>query len=189
MIAIPKVGVTVGVIVLVACQAAVAQAVKKEREAKDAREIREVMTRWNDAYRRLDAQALASLEAVNIEIVDRFGELHRLTDGSEKEAFWADGFAIIARDSTPPELTIGQIHLISHKIATVHTCTHFREGIRLEDGTRIPPLCELNSYLLLKTHGEWRIAQVAIHDQTLPEGWLVDCTALCRSRNLPQDYF
>ena len=166
MIATYKIHAIVGLTVLAASQSAIAQEVGKRNDPKDVREIRETMNRWNDAYRRLDAESLASLEAASIDIVDRFGELHRLTSNSEKEAFWANGFAMIARGSKPPELTFDEIHLISRTTATAHACAQFSGGIRLEDGAQIPPLWELNSYLLVKMKGEWRIAELGIHDQT-----------------------
>jgi hypothetical protein len=170
MISIQHLRASAVLIVLAVSQFGTGQAVKKPGELKDLRRLRETIARWNDAFRRLDAKSLAALETAEVEIVDRFGELHQLTAGCEKVAFWADGFAVIAKESTPPELAVGQIRLVGAAAATVKACTHFRNGIKLEDGARIPPLWELNSYLLLKRNGEWKIAEISIHDQTPPEG-------------------
>lgn len=99
MISTRNLAAAIGLIVLPSSQLVTAQVARKEDE--ELRDIGQVMTRWNDAYRLRDAKGLAALGAEEVEIVDRFGESHRLTTPSEKEAFWADGFAMIAKDNMP----------------------------------------------------------------------------------------
>lgn len=97
-------------------------------------------------------------------------KLHRLMTSSEEEAVWANGFAMIARDSIPPVITIRMIRRVGSGAATIHTCAYFRDGIKLTDGARISPLWQLNSYVLVKLNRKWEIAQTSIHDQSPPGG-------------------
>jgi len=171
--------ICLGLLVLAAAsQPENAQVIRKTETQSVRNQIRELIARWNDAYRRLDAKVLASLETVDVEIVDRFGQLHRPSDVSGREQLWAEGFEMIAKGSAAPESTIEQIRLISPDTASVQVCTHFSDGIRLTDGARIPPLWEINSYLIVKKRSAWLVAALNIHDQTPPEG----CTSSRRVR-------
>ena len=48
----------------------------KDQAMRDPR-LFDLIARWDDAYRHQDAKALARLETDDVEIVDRFGTLHR----------------------------------------------------------------------------------------------------------------
>jgi hypothetical protein len=47
--------------------------------------VRALMSQWVDAYQHLDAKRLAMLEIPEVEIVDRFGELHLPSGRNENE--------------------------------------------------------------------------------------------------------
>ena len=57
--------------------------------------IRTLMSQWVEAYQHLDAKRLAALEVPDVEIVDRFGELHLPSGRDENEQLWSDAFQIL----------------------------------------------------------------------------------------------
>jgi ketosteroid isomerase-like protein len=107
--------------------------------AEAQRNVRSVILRWNAAYRLRDAKSLAALESADVEIVDRFGELHHLTDRKNSEGLWADTFEQLSDQSTAPECTIEKIRFIDPGVAIVYVRARYAGGIAFSDGARMPP--------------------------------------------------
>jgi hypothetical protein len=85
--------------------------------------IRTLMSNWVNAYQRLDAKKLAALEDPNVEIVDRFGELH-LPSGRSADQQLGRCFRIVSTNSPPDALA-------SSVIASRRTGEHAGEQLRL----------------------------------------------------------
>jgi hypothetical protein len=162
-----------GVVVAALSQLGNAQVLRRiepSSSPSEYRQIRALIAHWNASYRRMEARTLAALETVDVEIIDRFGELHRPLDVSERERFWSEGFEQIERENFGPEFTIKEIRLIRPDTGVVQVCAYYGDGIRLADGGHIPPLWEFSSYLVVKTRSVWLVAALDIHDQITPEG-------------------
>lgn len=133
-------------------------------------QVRALIERWNSAYRSLNAAGLESLETQDFNLVDRFGESRSPRGVAEKQRLWAAGFEAIDRESFAPTFKIQQIQATGESVARVVLCAHYANGITLLDGSRIPPLWESESFLVVEAHGGWLVAALDIHDQTAPEG-------------------
>ena len=68
-------------------------------EMNEEREIRKLMSHWFEAYEKLDAKGIAGLESPDVEIVDRFGELHLPSGRRENEQLWTDTFEVVSRNT------------------------------------------------------------------------------------------
>jgi hypothetical protein len=139
-------------------------------QARDYQLVRQLIDRFNDAYRSLNANALASLETDEFNLVDRFGEFHSAVGKLHREQIWAEGFNAIDKRSFAPVFKIQQIHFARPDVARVPLCAHYGTGIALLDGSRIAPLWETESFLVVKMRGIWLVTAVDVHDQTVPEG-------------------
>jgi uncharacterized protein (TIGR02246 family) len=120
--------------------------------------IRSLMSDWVAAYKNLDAKRLAALEVPNVEIVDRFGELHQPTGRKENESLWSDTFDVISRSTEPPKTTIDHIRFLSPDVAVVQMSWQFASGILLTDGSRIPPYSQIDIYVVTKSQSKWLVA-------------------------------
>ncbi len=120
--------------------------------------IRTLMSQWVEAYHHLDAKRLAALEIPDIEIVDRFGELHLPFGRDKNEQLWSDSFAIVSRNTAPPTVTIDRIQLLRPDVALVQVSWQFAEGILLVDGERIPPFLQVDTYVVIKSQRVWSVA-------------------------------
>ena len=87
--------------------------------------IRTLISRWVEAYQDLDAKRLAALETPDVEIVDRFGELHLPSGRNENEKLWSDAFAIVSRNTPPPTVTIGRTRFLRPDVAVVQVSWRF----------------------------------------------------------------
>jgi uncharacterized protein (TIGR02246 family) len=126
--------------------------------------VRELMARWNTAYRSLDAKALAALETDDYQMVDRFGEWYDSRGASENERLWNWAFNKVYRGKPGPERKIEDIRFLRPEIAIVAAKGQWGE-ITLEDGTHIPPHGEIDTFVLVKLAGEWKVAQLDIAKQ------------------------
>jgi uncharacterized protein (TIGR02246 family) len=129
--------------------------------------VRQLIAQWNAAYRRLDAKALAMLETPDFEIVDRFGHWVRSEGPEFNEQLWAGTFRDIYRGKPGPERTVQRVRMLTPEVALVQATTHWEEVV-LDDGTRIPPHGEIDTFVLVKQGGAWRIAAMNIHNQMPP---------------------
>ena len=120
--------------------------------------IRKLISQWADAYKRFDAKRLASLEAPDVEVVDRFGELHQPSGRHANEKLWSAAFEMVAMNTTPPRVAIDRIRFLRSDVALVQVSWTFAEGILLADGKRIPPFSELDTYVVVKSQSDWLVA-------------------------------
>jgi hypothetical protein len=54
-------------------------------------------------------------------------------------------------------------------VAVVQARAFHPDGVTLDDGTRIPPFWEINTFTVVKTQGEWKVSLLNIHNQIGPE--------------------
>jgi uncharacterized protein (TIGR02246 family) len=120
--------------------------------------IRTLMSRWIEAYQDRDAKRLAALEAPDVQIVDRFGELHRPSGRKENEKLWSDAFDIVLRDTAPPKVTIDHIRFLRPDVAVVLASWQLAEEISLVDGGRIPPFSQADISVVIKSQNVWLVA-------------------------------
>jgi len=134
----------------------------------DERGVRDFISRWNAAYTGLDATALAALESDDYEMIDRFGHWIR-TEGPEfNQRLWAKTFKDIYHDKPGPARTVESIRFMAPNVAVVQARANHAEGVVLDDGTRIPPFWEIDTYTLVKVDAGWRVAPLNIHNQIDP---------------------
>ena len=133
--------------------------------------VHQLVTRWHEAYQHLDADAMASLENDSFTLVDRFGELHRAFEKRKQAQIWNDGFEAIDRQRFTPTFEIRSLQFPVPDVARVQVCTYYEEGIGLLDGSRISPLWQAESFVVVKIRGTWRITSLDVHDQSAPEGF------------------
>jgi len=124
----------------------------------EERAVRALMSRWIAAYEALDAKQLAALEAPDVEIVDRFGELHLPAKRGEDEKLWSDTFEAVSRGTKHPDLTIDLIRLVRPDVAIVQVTCKYSDGILLVDGQQIPPFSQTDTFVAIKSHGAWLVA-------------------------------
>jgi ketosteroid isomerase-like protein len=130
------------------------------------RPVRELIERWCAAYGDLDEKKLAALESPEIEIVDRFGELHTAKQRSDEERFWAEGFEMIRRGDFHPVCTIEEIRSTGPDVMIVHADVSYPGGIALNGGDHITAFSEMHTFIVSRDEEDWRIAG---HDITTRE--------------------
>ena len=130
----------------------------RSSKATEDRAVRALISEWVEAYRNLDAKRLAAHETPAVEVVDRFGQLRLPSARSENEKLWSDAFEAISRKSAPPTVTIDHIEFLRPEIALVQVSWQFSEGILFDDGARIPPFSEVDTYVVTKMQGVWLVA-------------------------------
>ena len=91
-----------GVCVLALAVAAFATRVRPHPTTSEEGEIRTLISQWVDAYHNLDATRLAALEVQDVQVVDRFGELHLISGRNQNEKLWEDAFEIISKAQKVP---------------------------------------------------------------------------------------
>jgi len=127
--------------------------------------IRTLISQRVEAYQDLDAKRLAALETPDVEIVDRFGELHLPSGRNENEKLWSDAFEIVSRNTLPPTVTIDRIRFLQPDVAVVQVSWRFTEGILLVDGDRIPPFSQVDTFVVIKSQGVWLVAAHNMQEQ------------------------
>jgi uncharacterized protein (TIGR02246 family) len=133
--------------------------------ARDERKIRELIGKWDTAYRGLDAKRIASLETPDFELVDRFGGYLPLGSREENERMWSWTFKNIYQGRPGPAHTIDRIRFINSKTAIVTCRAFWADPIKLPDGTIIPPHGQTTTFTAVKTKDEWQIAAQTIHNK------------------------
>jgi hypothetical protein len=128
-----------------------------------ASSARGLIERWCAAYSHLDEKELAALESPNIEIVDRFGELHVAKQQTDEEHFWSEGFEMIRRKDFHPVCAIEEIRAIPPDVVIVHADITYPGGIPLKGGDFIPAFSEIHTFIVSRHDAVWRIAE---HDIT-----------------------
>jgi hypothetical protein len=108
------------------------------------------------------------LQASEVEIVDGFGDLHRLAARKDQERFWAEGFDIIQAGEFYPQCETVDVVFISPHAAMVHANVSYPQGIRLKGGERIPPYSEVHTFVIAGNQGSWLISGHNVTKQVLP---------------------
>ena len=132
-----------------------------------ARPVRALIDRWCTAYSDLNEKELAALESPDIEIVDRFGELHVAKQRPDEERFWAEGFEMIRREDFHPICAIEEIHSTRPDVLIVHADISYSSGISLKGGDYIPAFSEIHTFIVSRDEAVWRIAGHDITKRTL----------------------
>ena len=127
--------------------------------------IRTLLSKWMDAYRSYDAKRLAALETPDVEVVDRFGELHLPSGQVENEQLWSEAFEMISRNTTPPNARVNRIQFVRPDVAVVQMSWRFPEGILLVDGERVPAFSEVDTYVVIKSESGWLVAAHNMQEQ------------------------
>lgn len=132
------------------------------------RRARELIQVWCSAYSQLNPPRIAELQASEVEIVDRFGDLHRLSTPKDQESFWAQGFDIIQAGEFHPQCEPVDIVFINPYAAMVHAHVSYPHGIRLKGGERIPPYSEIHTFVIAGNEGPWLISGHNVTKRVLP---------------------
>ena len=123
-----------------------------------ARPVRALIDQWCAAYGDLNEKELAALESPDIEIVDRFGELHVAKQRSDEERFWAQGFEMIRREDFHPMCAIEEIRSTRPDVVIVHADISYSDGIPLKGGDFVPAFSEIHTFIVSRDDAGWRIA-------------------------------
>jgi len=127
-------------------------------------QVRDLIARWNTAYRALDSRALAALETDDYQMVDRFGEWYDSRGAAENERLWAWAFANIYRGKPGPDRHIESIRFLQPDVSIVMAKAQWGE-IKLDDGRRIPPHGEIDTFVVVRDGGAWKVSQLDIANQ------------------------
>jgi ketosteroid isomerase-like protein len=132
------------------------------------KEIRDFIAGWNAAYTGLDADGLAKLETTDFQLVDRFGHWIRSEGPEFNRQLWAMTFPEIYKGRPEPARRIENIRFLASNVAVVQARAWHPDTVVRDDGTRIPPFWEINTYTLIKTADGWRVSVLNIHNQIEP---------------------
>ena len=135
---------------------------------KDEAGVRQFIDRWNAAYTSMNAKDLAALETSDYEMIDRFGHWIKSEGPAFNENLWKAAFTEIYRGKPGPARQIESIRFLAPNVTIVQARANHPEGVMLDDGTRIPPFWEINTYTLIKTDAGWRVTLLNIHNQIAP---------------------
>jgi hypothetical protein len=136
--------------------------------ANDEAGVRQFIARWNVAYTGMNPQDLAALETSDYEMIDRFGHWIKSEGPEFNQNLWKMTFSEIYRGKPGPPRQIESIRFMSPNVAIVQARANHPDGVTLDDGTKIPPFWEINTYTLIKTDAGWRVALLNIHNQIEP---------------------
>jgi uncharacterized protein (TIGR02246 family) len=128
------------------------------RMINDESAVRTLILDWVEAFQECDARRLAALEIQDVETVDRFGEVHRPSGRKDNEKLWSDAFEMESKKNARPTAAIDRVHFLRPDVAVVRVSWRFAEGILLADGERFPAFLEVDTYIVIKSHGSWLIA-------------------------------
>jgi len=122
-------------------------------QADDENAIREIQSRWDDAWNRHDAKALSALVAEDVRFVNVAGQV--LTGRGEFEALQARTHAMQFKDSVRT-VTGTNIKFITPDIAVAHVRWGMR-GDKDPDGTLRQPRHGVMMQVLMKRDGKWMV--------------------------------
>jgi uncharacterized protein (TIGR02246 family) len=134
-------------------------------QSRDEQAVREIIVRWDAAYRALDAKTIAALETTDFEIVTRFGTWYSPASREENERMWAWLFTEIYKGKPGPKHAIDRIRFVTPDVAIVQTRGYRKESVTLSDGTIIPPFGQTVTFTVVRQKEGWRIAAQNIHNQ------------------------
>jgi len=160
-------GTWLGIAVVLLISSSVLASHQRPSPTNEESAVRTLMSKWVEAYQHLDAKRLAALEVPDVEIVDRFGELHLPSGRGENEQLWTDTFETVSRNTPLPTATIDRIQFLRPDVALVQASWQFAEGILLVDGERIPPFLQVDTYIVIKSQRVWSVAAHNIQEKKL----------------------
>jgi hypothetical protein len=118
--------------------------------------LRELIETRNAAYHRLDADTLTRIATADFQLIDRFGD-NIASEGPEyTRALWSWTFREVYKNRPGPLHQVVDIRVIRRDVAVAQTHADWGE-LKLHDGTTIPPHGEMDTFMLIKTSGGWRI--------------------------------
>ncbi|GEM_PF-3490881 len=135
---------------------------------RQERAVRDLLARWNTAYRSLDAKALSALQTPDFEIVNRLGQWTPTSSTLQNEQMWAWAFTNIYKGKPGPDHKIERVRFVSSDVALVQARAYWNDVIVLDDGTRIPPHGEIDTFVAVRKARVWRVAALNIHNQMPP---------------------
>lgn len=136
--------------------------------SRDEQAVRSVIEQWNAAYRKLDAKTLASLHTPEFDIVNRLGQWTHKSSTADVENLFAWSFQVIYKGKPGPEHQIEKVRFHTPDVASVLTRAYWAEVITLDDGTKIPPHGEIDTFTVVRKGGKWKVAWLDIHNQMPP---------------------
>ena len=131
----------------------------------DEQKIRELIGKWDAAYRAMDGKAIAALETPDFELIDRFGNWTPQTSQAENERMWNWAFANVYQGKPGPKHTIERIRFIHPESAIVLCSAFWAETITLPDGQKIPPHGQTTTFIVVKAKTGWQIAAQTVHNK------------------------
>lgn len=132
---------------------------------KDEQKIRELIGKWDAAYRALDGKAIVALETQNFELVDRLGGYIPISSREENERMWNWTFKNIYQGKPGPAHTIDRVRFINAKTAIVTCRAFWADPIILPNGTVIPPHGQTTTFTVIKTREGWQITAQTFHNK------------------------
>jgi uncharacterized protein (TIGR02246 family) len=132
--------------------------------AKDEQKIRDLIGKWDAAYRAMDGNAMAALETTDFELIDRFGDWHPQTSREENARMWNWTFKNIYQGKPGPRHTIEHIRFVGAETAIVICKAFWAEPITLPDGSIIPPHGQTTTFTVVKNKKDWQIAAQTVHN-------------------------
>jgi uncharacterized protein (TIGR02246 family) len=134
----------------------------------DEAAVRKVVEDWNRYYQALDGTKLASLSTPEFDIVNRLGMWTHKNSNPDLAEMWNWSFKFIYKNNPGPEHKIDHIRFLNADTAAVLTRAYWGKELTLDDGTKIPPHGEIDSFIVVKKGSEWKIAWLDIHNQMPP---------------------
>jgi uncharacterized protein (TIGR02246 family) len=129
--------------------------------------VRQTIAAWNAAYRAMNAKTLAALFTPEVEIIDRFGHWVKAESTEQVENLWQQTFTTIYQGKPGPERKVERVRMLSSDVALVQATTRW-DAVTLPDGRVIPSHGEIDTFVLVKQNGAWRITALNIHNQMAP---------------------
>jgi hypothetical protein len=116
----------------------------------------------------LDAKTLASVLTPDFRLVDRFGD-NILSKGPQfNERMWAWTFKEVYNGRQTPPHRILNVRFLTPDVAVVQTACDWPE-IALDNGFKVPPHGEVDTFVVVKQNGDWKISVQTIHNR-FPDG-------------------
>ena len=81
---------------------------------------------------------------------------------------WAWAFTNIYKGKPGPDHAIERVRFLSPDVALVQARAYWKDIITLDDGTRIPPHGEIDTFVAVRNAHLWRVAALNIHNQMPP---------------------
>ena len=138
--------------------------------AGDEQKVRELIGKWDAAYRAMDGKTIAALETPDFELVDRFGNWIAQTSREENARMWNWTFKNIYQGRPGPKHAIERVRFVTADSAVVVCSAFWAEVITLPDGQKIPPHGQTTTFTVIKTKEGWQIAAQTVHNKMQSNG-------------------